>query len=167
MLQCIESDTSSAEQPFPFPEKCVDFCACYNATCISISTALRCRDIHGTTRTSRVTHRAPVHKTLYRERTNTNPETQKSISCDGDRVRAMDTPQARFIAQARQLRTRDEHWPAKQLGNPLRQQMPSARLFAQADMPAHRGYHRRKKPAASTRPTWPSAVHRLRNDCTA
>ena len=45
-----------------------------------------------------------------------------------------------------------ERWHRKQLGNLLRQQVPNAGVFAQTDMPAHRGYHKRKKPTASSKP---------------
>ncbi len=53
---------------------------------------------------------------------------------------------------------------AKQPGDTQRQQMPGTRILAQTDMPAHARYHRRIKPSASSRPTWPSAAHSDRKE---
>lgn len=56
--------------------------------------------------------------------------------------------------------------PRKQRRDQQRQLVPLLRILAQTDMAAHRPYHRRKKPAASSKPTCPRAMHRLRKDCT-
>ena len=52
----------------------------------------------------------------------------------------------------------------KQRRDPPCQAAPDTRILAQTVMPAHARYHRRIKPSASSRPTWPSAAHSDRKE---